>query len=418
VTYRLIAFSIAVLLFGSLAGAQAPVAPAAAGRGGGRGPTVVSPQVNPDRTITLRFRAPNAKEVVVIGELDGKDHPMSKGDDGVWTVTIGPFAPDVYNYQFRVDGIVAMDPVNPSVKLGFGNFPPANLVEVPGSGLEFDDAKPVPHGTVRMETYHSKSIGAPRTLWIYTPPGYDRSNQKYPVFYLLHGSGNIDSSWVLTGRENLIMDNLIAEGKAKPMIIVNGLGYGRQGVGLGPERSSDQEAIGIRAPSTPAAPAGGAPQGGAPAPGVRPGFGGAQQNSAFAKDLLEDVIPYVEKNLRVIANADHRAIGGLSMGGGQTIAIGFTHTDIFHNIVIMSAGAQNADATYPEFFANPAALNKKLKYLWIGAGKDDFALAGAKALDAALTAKGINHIFRMSEGRHEWVIWRHHLYEVAQALFR
>jgi enterochelin esterase-like enzyme len=126
----------------------------------------------------------------------------------------------------------------------------------------------------------------------------------------------------------------------------------------------------------------------------------------------------VEKNLRVIANADHRAIGGLSMGGGQTIAIGFTRTDIFHNIVIMSAGAQNADATYPEFFANPAALNKKLKYLWIGAGKDDFALAGAKALDAALTAKGINHIFRISEGRHEWVIWRHHLYEVAQALFR
>ena len=205
-----------------------------AGRGGGRG-QLVSPQVNPDKTFTLRFRAPNAKEVTVVGEIDGKPHPMTKGDDGVWTATIGPLPHDVYNYQFNVDGVIAMDPANPSVKLGFGAFPPANLVEIPGDGLEFDDAKPVPHGSIRVETYNSKTIGAPRTLWIYTPPGYDRGNTRYPVFYLLHGSGNIDSSWMLTGRANYIMDNLIAEGKAKPMILVNPLGYARQGVGLGPE---------------------------------------------------------------------------------------------------------------------------------------------------------------------------------------
>src|SRR5579859_7788763 len=227
--------------------AQAPVAPPG-GRGGGRGPAVVSPQVNPDHTITLRFRAPDAREVIVIGEIDGKDHTMTKGDDGVWTATIGPLAPDVYNYQFRVDGIVAMDPQNPSVKLGFGAFPPASLVEVPGDGLIFDDAKPVPHGTVRVETYNSKTIGSPRTLWIYTPPGYDESKQRYPVFYLLHGAGNIDSSWMLTGRANYIMDNLIAEGKAKPMILVNPLGYARQGVGLGPESGADQQAMGGRGP--------------------------------------------------------------------------------------------------------------------------------------------------------------------------
>ena len=152
--------------------------------------------------MTLRFRAPNAKEVTLIGELDGKTYPMTKGENGIWAVTIGPLAPDVYNYQFNADGVVTMDPGNPSVKLGFGAFPPASMFEIPGD--EFDDARDVPHGSVRIETYHSKSLGVPRTLWIYTPPGYERGNTRYPVFYLLHGAGNIDSSWMLTGRANYI----------------------------------------------------------------------------------------------------------------------------------------------------------------------------------------------------------------------
>lgn len=371
-------------------GQAAPATPPA-GRGGGRG-VLNSPQVNADKTITLRFRAPNAKEVTVVGELDGRTHPMTKGDDGVWTVTIGPFAHDVYNYQFNVDGIIAMDPANPSVKLGFGAFPPANLVEVPGNGLEFDDAKPVPHGTVRVETYHSKSLGVPRTLWIYTPPGYDRGNTRYPVFYLLHGSGNIDSSWMLTGRANYIMDNLIAEGKSKPMILVTPLGYARQGIGLGPEQ---------------------------PLPAQQGGPGGGPGGGAFGKDLIEDVIPFVEKTFRVLSGPDNRALGGLSMGGGQTVAIGFTHPELFHSLVIMSAGANNAETTYPDFFKNPAAINKQMKLLWMGIGKDDTLTgAGAKALDAALTAKGIKHTFVLGEGRHEWVVWRHHLNEVAPLLFR
>jgi enterochelin esterase family protein len=370
--------------------AQAPATPPA-GRGGGRG-GVVSPQVNPDKTITLRFRAPNAKEVSVIGELDGKPHPLTKGDDGVWTATIGPLSPDVYNYQFNVDGIIAMDPANPSVKLGFGAFPPANLVEVPGNALEFDDAKPVPHGTIRVETYNSKAIGAPRTLWIYTPPGYDRGNTRYPVFYLLHGSGNIDSSWMLTGRANYIMDNLIAEGKAKPMIIVNPFGYARQGVGLGPEQ---------------------------PAPPAPAGPGGAVGGGPFGKDLVDDVIPFVEKTFRTLSGADNRALGGLSMGGGQTAAVGFSHPDLFHSLVIMSAGSNNAETTYPDFFKNADATNKKIKLLWMGVGKDDTLVGpGAKALDAALTSAGIKHTFVVGEGRHEWVVWRHHLNEVAPLLFR
>jgi enterochelin esterase family protein len=380
------------MLAASAAPAQAqnaapPAAPAAGGPQ--RGPQVNSPQVNPDRTITLRFRAPNAKEVIAIGEIDGREHPMTKDAGGVWSVTIGPLKPDVYNYQFRADGVVAMDPQNPQVKLGFGAFPPASLVEVPDNGLAFDDAKPVPHGTVRLETYTSKTLGGvARTLWIYTPPGYEKSTAKLPVFYLLHGSGNIDSSWMLTGRANYIMDNLIAEGKAKPMIIVNPLGYARPGIGVGPD---------VTLPA-----------------------GVSASGDAFGNDVLNEVIPYVESHFRTLKTADSRALGGLSMGGGQTVSIGFRHTDVFHSLVIMSAGGQNTDTTYPAFYAEPAAMNHKLKLLWLGIGSDDRLVGpGAAALKSTLTAKGIKFTYwEMPGERHEWVVWRHALADVAPRLFR
>jgi enterochelin esterase-like enzyme len=393
----------AVLSFGI-----AVAAAAAIGRAQGRGPQVVSPQVNPDKTVTLRFRAPNAKSVELIGEIEGKpSYPMTKDEaTGIWSVTIGPLPHDVYNYQFRVDaangqsGVIAMDPQNPSVKLGFGGFPSASMFEIPGDGLEFDDAKDVPHGTVRLETYHSKAIGAPRTLWIYTPPGYDRGTTRYPVFYLLHGSGNIDSSWMLTGRANYIMDNLIAEGKARPMILVNPLGYARAGVGTGPDRAQDV-----------------APQGGGRANPPAPGTPAAQPGGLFGQDLLEDVIPYVEKNFRTLVGADNRALGGLSMGGGQTVQVGFTHPDTFHYLVIMSAGSQaNPETTYADFFNGGY---KKLKLLWMGIGKDDNLVGpSAKTLDEALTKANIKHTFQVGEGRHEWVVWRHHLHDVAPLLFK
>jgi enterochelin esterase family protein len=377
------------------AGGTAPQ-PQPPARGGGRGgPQLVSPEVHADRTVTFRFRAPKANAVTVIGELDGRTYPMTRDDQGVWSVKIGPLAPDVYNYQFNVDGIIAMDPVNPAVKLGFGNFPPANLFEIPGD--EFDDARGVPHGTVRVETYHSKALGVPRTIWVYTPPGYDSGSTRYPVFYLLHGSGNTDSSWILTGRANYIMDNLIAEGRAKPMIIVTPFGYARQGVNLAPERP-------ITASQPSAAPGG-------PGGGIGGGLVG--------KDLLEDVVPFVEQKFRTLKDADHRAIGGLSMGGGQSAAIGFANPDTFRSIVIMSAGATNADQNYPAFFKDANATNKKLKLLWVGVGKDDkLVMAGTTALRDALTKSGIKHTFRETEGRHEWVVWRHHLREVAPLLFR
>ncbi|MEI6861284.1 MAG: alpha/beta hydrolase-fold protein [Verrucomicrobiota bacterium] len=376
---------------------ETPAAPAArgagaaAGRGGrGGGGAVNSPEVNvAERTFTVRFRAPNAQSVTVIGELDGKEHPMTKADNGVWSAIIGPLAPDTYNYQFRVDGVVAMDPANPNVKIGFGGFPPANLVEIPGPETAFQDTRDVPHGTVRLETYHAKALGgAARTLWIYTPPGYDGNAERYPVFYLLHGSGNTDSSWFLTGRENTILDNLIADGKAKPMILVNPLGYERTGIGTGPDQNLNAS-------------------GGT-------GFW-------FEKEFLQDIIPYVDGKFRTVADADHRALGGLSMGGGHTIQIGFPNLDTFHSLVIMSMGAQNADRTYPTFFADPAATNKKLKFLWVGVGSDDTLVgANARALEATLTARGINHapFWILPGARHEWVVWRYALRDVAPQLFR
>ena len=351
-----------------------------------------SPEVNvAEKTFTVRFRAPNATEVVVIGEIDGKPtYPMTKAENGVWSVKIGPLPPDVYNYQIRADGVVAMDPANPNVKLGFGGFPPASLVEIPGPESDFQDTRNVPHGSIRVETYHSKVFGgAPRTLWIYTPPGYDGNTERYPVFYLLNGSGNTDSSWIMTGRANTILDNLIADGKAKPMILVSPFGYARTGVGTGPDRTLDTTS----------------------APG---------QPFWYAREFLQDIIPYVDGKFRTLTDADHRALGGLSMGGGHTMQIGFPNTDTFHSLAVMSAGGNNSDQTYPDFFNNADATNKKMKLVWVGAGTADFANNGAKALEATLTGKGIKHepLWQLQGARHEWVVWRHALNDIAPLLFK
>ncbi len=225
----------------------------------------------------------------------------------MWTAKVGPVAPDIYTYAFNADGIVALDPRNTNIKMGYGNFGPVNVVEVPGDGPQFYDVKPVPHGEVRIRPYESKTLGLSREMWVYTPPDYDKG-KGYPVLYLFHGAGDIESGWALIGRANNILDNLIAEGKAKPMLIVMPLGHAIQSFYAGPAKS---------APVTP------------PAAGVTPA-----PLTPFAKDLLDDVIPLVEKTYKVSTKPDDRAIGGLSMGGGQTINIGFTHPELFRYIVI------------------------------------------------------------------------------------
>jgi enterochelin esterase family protein len=268
--------------------------------------------------------------------------------------------------------------------------------------------KPVPHGLVQILTYESKSAGATRQAWVYTPPGYTRTTAKYPVFYLLHGGGDLDPGWTLTGRAPIIMDNLIAEKKAMPMIVVMPLVRGGGSLGLGPAGMSPGIAAagnvapnpGRSAAPTPAAPA-------APAP-----------LQAFAQDFIGDLLPAVEQTFRASNRPEDRAIGGLSAGGAATMNTAFSRPDLFRYVIVMSAGGgQNLDAAYPKFFGNGAAAARQMKLIWVAAGDGDFALDGAKALDAALTAHGINHTFKITPGRHEWRLWRPHLYEFAQLLF-
>ncbi|MEP6914561.1 MAG: alpha/beta hydrolase-fold protein, partial [Acidobacteriota bacterium] len=230
---------LAVMLTAGAAAAQVPAG--AAGGGRGRGPVVVSPEVGADRTVTLRYLAPNATAVTASGELDGKPHPLTKGENGIWSVTVGPLAPDIYTYSFNVDGVVALDPRNVNTKYGYGGFGPVSIVEVPGDGPQFYDVKNVPHGEVRIRPYVSKALGVSRTVWIYTPPGYDRGSN-FPVMYLLHGAGDIESGWTMIGRANNILDNLIAEGKAKPMVVVMPLGHAIQSFWTGPAMASPNAA--------------------------------------------------------------------------------------------------------------------------------------------------------------------------------
>jgi enterochelin esterase-like enzyme len=402
------------------AGAGAPQGAAAQGQGRGRGgPQVVSPQVNPDRTVTLRVLAPKATEVTVIGELlnGAQPTPMTKGEDGIWTASLGPLPPDVYTYAFNIDGVSTPDPRNPWVKLVSG----AGLttqVQVPGDGLQYYDSKPVPHGLVQILTYESKATNATRQAYVYTPPDYNRTNTKYPTLYLLHGGGDLDPGWSMTGRAHIILDNLIAEKKAVPMVVVMPLARGGGSLGLGPSGMSP--GIAAAGNVTPGAGRGAAPAAAPGAQGAAPPAPTAPAPlQAFAQDFIGDLLPTIEKTFRVSARPEDRAIGGLSAGGAATINTAFSRPDLFRSIIIMSAGGpQNLEALYPKFFGNSAAAAKQMKLIWVAVGEEDFALNGTKAIDETLTRNGIRHTFKVTPGRHEWRLWRPHLNEFATLLFK
>jgi enterochelin esterase family protein len=259
------------------------------------------------------------------------------------------------------------------------------MFEVPADKPAPYDIQPVPHGTVHINWYQSASLNALRSLYVYTPPGYEEGKAKYPVLYLLHGSGDTEAGWVDVGRANLILDNLIAAGSAKPMIVV--MPYGR------------------------------------PLPDVMlvpsAGRGPANADTLFGTDLLQDVIPYVEKLYRVSAKADDRGIAGLSMGGGQTLSIGLTHLDTFHYIGAFSAAARgNPEKQFKGFLADSAAANKKLKLFYIACGKADGLFPASQALSDALDKHDIKHTFAPSEEGHVWRNWRNYLADLAPKLFR
>jgi enterochelin esterase family protein len=331
--------------------------------------------------VTFRLRAPQAAQVAVTGDFVQGPQLLARGEDGIWSVTLGPLHPAIYSYTFRVNGVGVLDPANPMIKQGEAGS--SSMFEVPGDRPAPYDWQPVPHGTVHVNWYHSKTLDTPRRIDVYTPPGYETSKSTYPVLYLLHGSGDTETGWTSVGRADMIMDNLIAAGKAKPMVVVMPYGRARRDVYLGPIESQPDANL-------------------------------------FENDLLKDVVPFAEKLYRISGKPDDRAIAGLSMGGGQAMRIGLHHLELFHAVGLFSAGVRgvNYEEQYKDLVADSAATNKKMKVLYIACGKTDSLFAGAKEFHEVLDKHGVRNTFVASEEGHVWRNWRDYLADLAPQLFR
>lgn len=337
-----------------------------------------SPEIQSDRRVIFRLQAPKAAEVSVSGQWGGGNTPLTRDSNGVWSVTVGPVEPGIYEYSFQVDGVSMIDPGNSAIKPM--REPRTSILHLPGNPPLIHDFQNVPHGEVRQYDYFSKPIGRQRQLDIYTPPGYDQQpNVKYPVLFLQHGSGDNQSTWTTHGRANWILDNLMAQGKARPMIIVMANGHA-----AGPGENLPE---------------------------------GVNNFQLFERDLLEEVIPYIEGHYRVQAAPLGRAIVGLSMGGEQSLRIGLTHRDQFAWIGGFSAAAPDKNSLGSSL-DNADLANQQLKLLWIGCGKDDFLLQRNQEFIALLKEKKIQHEWRLTEGTHCWPVWRTYLAEIAPKLFQ
>jgi len=348
------------------------------------GNRIASPEVYADRTVTFRVKAPHAERVLlssgpVMNALGSADHALAfpgKDEDGVWSLTLGPLPPDVYDYIYLIDGVPFTDSSNAAVKTG--TTAPQSLLTVPAEeGPRYYEVQDVPHGTLHRHYYASRSIGDVRDVYVYTPPGYeDNPGRHYPVLYLLHGGGDDAGGWSSVGRAHLIVDNLLAEGKAEPMIVAMPFG---QAVSI----TADWEER-------------------------------RQRNTAlFEQDLFTDVMPLVESAYRVQADRDHRAMAGLSMGGGQTDEIALQHLDTFSYVGILSAGMRAFEERHAALLADPAAANEQLNLLFLGCGTlDPLAVEGMERGHVLLVEKGIEHVYWTLEGAgHTWIVWRTALYD-------
>jgi len=351
------------------------------------GPGVHSPEVDSEGRVTFRYRAPNAKEVVVLRD-GGSPLPMKMDDQGVWTVTTEPLEPDFYPYSFVVDGAITPDPANSSLKPMYKIALGQSIVHVPGPASLSWEWNDVPHGTITNHFYKSGIIGDDRNFYVYTPPNYDpHRKQPYPVLYLLHGFSDDASAWTTVGRANVILDNLIAEGKAKPMLIVNTLGYGV------PEIINGGFNINPAVAKT--------------------------NNDKFIEALLAEVIPQVEKEYHVSKDASGRAVAGLSMGGGESLSAGLNHPDKFgwvggFSSAVMLAGSDVSQA----FPAVDAKINSQLRLLWIACGTDDQLIKANRQFEDWLTSKGVRFTRIETPGAHTWMVWRRNLTEFAPLLFQ
>jgi enterochelin esterase family protein len=359
--------------------------------------TLKSVEVLADNKVTFRIYAPKASEVTLRGDwMEGfEPQKLTKDDQGIWSLTVGPLTPDYYSYTFTVDGVRTVDPKNAEIKQGIAGVD--SMFLLPGKEAAFEENKPVPHGEIRKIWYHSATLDTQRRMHVYVAPGYDQSKENYPVFYLLHGGGDEDSGWSTIGRAGFILDNLIAEKKAKPMLVVM------------PNGSLPRPA---KFPTfTP----------GKPSPEAMAALAALQER--FTNELLKEVVPTVEKTFRVREGAENRALAGLSMGGGQTTRMLTSHPDQFGYIGIWSAGlfggsTAEFEKQNPTFLDSADKVNKDVKLLTITVGDKDFALAGSKALSEVLTKHGIKNELRITGGGHTWINWRQYLNEFAPRLFQ
>ncbi len=396
-------------------------------------PGVQYPRIEVDSGVTFRFNAPNAQKVQVALVTSGSNSlqplpfDMVKGGDGVWTYTSAPQSPGYHNYWMLVDGAAVLDPAT-NAFIGYGHM--CNAFEIPEPGVDFYDLKDVPHGNVLIKNYYAKTANSWRHIFVYTPPGYDTNTSiRYPVLYLQHGGGEDERVWIEMGRTNVILDNLLAQGKVKPMIVVmetSAVGT-PGGIGAGASAGAGRGAAGA---------------------GRGAGFGGfgGPGGGPYGQLMVNDLIPWVDNNFRTLADKDHRAMAGLSMGGMQTASVTMVNLDKFSYIGLFSGGAAmgfgpggpgktapgSAPAAAPPAFdiktiysgamANPAEFNKKVKVLFMSFGSEPPLEnpEGLKKHQEQLIAAGItNSYVYISPGTsHEWQTWRRSLYVFAPLLFR
>ena len=353
-----------VVLVGTQGGPTASAQPGAPPQG--------SAVVLPDHRTTFRLRLPSVSNIQLV--IDGRPAvPMQKEADGTWTATVGPLEPATYKYWFSVDGLAVVDPSNPSGALRIGGDRP----------LPWEIAH-VPHGAIHQHFYQSQIGAYERDYYVYTPPGYEKSRDRYPVLYLLHGNGGASVDWITTGRVHMMLDNLLAEGKARPMLLVMPIGYGMADY--------------LQLPRTAAT--------------RRESF------TKFTAALLSEMIPMVEQNYRVESSARSRAIAGLSMGAAEALFVGLSNPDRFGAVGAFSSG-QIFDLDFDSAFPSlDSEINSKTPLIRLGCGTDDDTIINNRRFRSWLTTKGVVHLALESPGFHEWPVWRRHFLTFAPLLFR
>ena len=338
------------------------------------------PQILPDNRVVFRIKAPDAQRVQV--DL-GKKYEMARDTGGYWIVTTDSISEGFHYYSLLVDGVALADPASETF-YGMGRM--ASGIEIPFANGSYYALKDVPHGDIRIKKYYSRITNSWRQFYIYTPPGYDiNTNEKYPVLYILHGGGEDERGWATQGKTDLILDNLIAEKKAKPMLVV--MADGNFGTG---------------------------------------GLAGFNENvlRTFENELKQSIIPFVERNYRAETDAKNRALAGLSMGGLQTLYAGIKNTNMFSYLGVFSSGwfanrPELANPQYDFMKANAAMINNNLKSFWISmGGKEDIAYNNCKIMMAKFDELGIKYTYSEYPGGHTWPVWRNNLYNFSQLLFK